>query len=203
MGSFLRPRQLISIITSDAERLANHRWATALIFALELVGCTVFPIPVAIALVALVTAAPRRWVRFALGATFGSAVGAVVLYVIGQAFFESAGRWLISTYAGEERWAKVAGWYGSEWGLLLVLFASVTTGFFRVAGLAAGLTSMNPIAFLAAVSISRCARFMAECGAIRFVGERARGWSPNYFKYVTVGTIAALATAMILVALST
>ena len=105
----------------NAERVARHRWAVAIIFVLELAGCTVFPLPVALMLVAFVTAAPQKWAKFALGATAGSLVGGIALYIAGLAFFSSIGEPLIAYYGSEARWAGVVNWFNGDWGSVRML----------------------------------------------------------------------------------
>jgi membrane protein YqaA with SNARE-associated domain len=157
---------------------------------------------VALVLVAFVTAAPQKWARFALGATVGSLIGGIALYVVGLAFFSSIGQPLIVYYGSEARWAGVVDWFNGEWGLAFVMLAGVTTGLFRVASLAAGFTGMNPLLFLGLMLLSRCARFLAECGAIRYVGDRARARSAGYLKYATAGAVVLVVATIVIVSLS-
>src|ERR1044072_4915332 len=93
-------------ILRNTERIAEHRWAEGIVFLMELVGCTIFPLPNALTMVALVTAAPRKWLRFALGAVAGDLVAGVVLYAASRLFFQSFGVQLISFYQLTEKWAS-------------------------------------------------------------------------------------------------
>jgi membrane protein YqaA with SNARE-associated domain len=195
-----RPRQWAEHIRSNAGRIANHRWALGLVFLLEFAGCTFLPLPIALLMVGLVTAAPARWLRFAFGATAGSIAGGILLYVIGRAFFHSVGEPLINFYGVESQWAGVVEWFNSEWGLAFVLLAGITTGLFRIASIGAGFTVMNPLAFFAVLSLSRAARWVAECGTIKYLGDRIKTWPRHYYKYATAG--AALLVLVTLLALS-
>ncbi|HXG93618.1 MAG TPA: hypothetical protein VNN73_14835 [Blastocatellia bacterium] len=172
---------------ANAVRVAEHPRGTRLVFLLELAGCTVAPLPNALILVGLVTAAPRKWLRFALAATVGSIVGAFALYMIGRLFFQSIGQPLIAYYGAEAQWASAGEWLNSGWGIAFVMFAAITTGLFRIASLSAGLMAMNLPLFLVALGASRCFRWTAECAAIKFVGGRIHGWPTHYFKYAAVG----------------
>src|ERR1043165_8850223 len=80
----LNPKQWAAHIRRNAKRLAGHRPASGMVFLLELVGCPVVPLPNALILVAMVTAAPRKWLRFAASATAGSMVGGVLLYGVSR-----------------------------------------------------------------------------------------------------------------------
>jgi membrane protein YqaA with SNARE-associated domain len=195
----LRPRRVVEEVCRNAERVALSRSSSVIVFLLEFVGCTFFPLPVALILVALVTAAPKKWLSFALSATAGSLAGGILFYVIGRTFFISVGEGLIAFYGAEAKWAEAVSWFNGSWGLAFVLFAGITTGLFRVATLAAGFTGMNPLLFFLLLTTSRCARFVAECGTIRYLGDRARTRSIDYLKYATAGAVVlALATVVII-----
>ena len=189
-------------ICRNAERIAQHRWAECIVFVMELVGCTIFPLPNALVMVALVTAAPRKWLRFAAGATAGDMAGGVALYAVSRLFFQSFGQPLISFYQAADRWSAVVEWFQSGWGIAFIFLACITTGLFRVASLAAGFTAMNPLLFLAVLTVSRGVRWTAECAAIKYVGERARTWPKHYYKYAAVGAGLAAFAALVAVTLA-
>jgi membrane protein YqaA with SNARE-associated domain len=172
------------------------------VFLLELVGCTIFPLPNALVMVALVTSAPRKWVRFGFSASFGSIVGGAALYMIGRLFFQSYGESLVAYYGAAEGWAGAVEWFNSGWGISFVTFACISTGLFRVASIGAGFTAMNPLLFLAILSLSRCTRWVAECGAIKYVGQRVRTWPRHYFKYAAVGAALLVFTVLIAITLA-
>lgn len=200
---FWRPREWSEKICRNAERLAEHRWAMGIVFLIELVGCTLVPLPVALIMVGMVTAAPQKWARFAVAATCGSVVGGLALYIIGLAFFSSLGAPLISFYGSEAGWAGVVEWFNGQWGVSFVFLAGATTGFFRVASLGAGFTAMDPFLFLTILCLSRCVRWFAECYAIKYVGGQIKTWPKQYFKYATVGAVLIIFAALLVVSLTT
>ena len=172
------------------------------VFVLELFGSTVVPLPNALVMVALVTAAPRKWKRFAISATLGSVAGGIALYVIGRLFFQSFGQSLITSYGATESWNGVVEWFSSGWGISFVIFASISTGLFRVASIGAGFTVMNPLLFVLILALGRCTRWVAECGAIKYVGERVQSWPRHYLKYAAVGAALLVFTVLIVVTLT-
>jgi membrane protein YqaA with SNARE-associated domain len=198
----LCPRRWAAILCRKAERMANHRSAMGFVFLLELVGSTIIPLPNALVMVALVTSAPRKWVRFGLSATFGSIAGGIALYIIGRLFFQSYGESLVAYYGATEGWAGAVEWFNSGWGISFVIFACLSTGLFRVASIGAGFTAMNPLLFLVILSVSRSTRWVAECGAIKYMGERVRTWPRHYFKYAAVGAALLAFTVLIVVSLT-
>lgn len=180
-------RRWADYVRRNAEQIAEHRSASTIVFLLEVFGCTIVPLPNSLILVGLVTAAPRKWLRFALSATAGSMVGGVFLYAISRLLFESWGQRLLALWGASERWNDVVQWFQGGWGIGIVFFAAMTTGFFRLGSLAAGFTAMNPLAFIVVLTASRAVRWTSECAAIKFVGDRVRAWPMHYFKYAAVG----------------
>jgi membrane protein YqaA with SNARE-associated domain len=198
----LSPRRWADKLCRKAERIANHRSAMGFVFLLELVGSTIIPLPNALVMVALVTSAPRKWVRFSLSATLGSIFGGIALYIVGHMFFQSYGESLLAYYGANEGWSNAVEWFNSGWGISFVIFACISTGLFRVASVGAGFTAMNPLLFLLILSLSRSTRWTAECGAIKYVGERVRTWPRHYFKYAAVGAALLVFTVLIVVSLA-
>jgi membrane protein YqaA with SNARE-associated domain len=176
----------------NAQRIAAHPRAEGIVFLLEFAGITIFPIPVALLLVALVPAAPRKWLRFALSATGGSLLGSFMLYLIGNLFFQSVGERLISFYGAQEAWMNITDKFDSHLGITFILLAGLTTGLMRIASLGAGFTAMNPLLFILLLAISRSVRFIAECASIKFVGERVQSCPTSYYKYAAIGAGAVL-----------
>jgi membrane protein YqaA with SNARE-associated domain len=197
-----RPKQWAEWLRQNAGRLAAHPRAIGIVFLIELVGCTFLPLPVALIMLGLVMAAPQKWLRFALGASLGSLVGGLLLYIIGYGFFYSFGQRLISFYGADARWASVVGWFEGEWGIAFVVLAGMTTGLFRIASIGAGFAGMNPLVFLGVLAVSRSARWVAECGAMRMVGERVMKWPRSYFKYITAGVVLIVLAALLVLSLS-
>jgi membrane protein YqaA with SNARE-associated domain len=190
---------LVDLACANAVRVAEHRWVMGIVFLLEMFGCTIVPIPNALIMVGLVTAAPRKWLKFALSATFGSMAGGFALYLIGRLFFQSVGQPLIAYYGADAHWATIGEWFNSGWGIGFVMFASITTGLFRIASLGAGFTMMDPTVFIVALAVGRCFRWTAECAAIKYVGERIHTWPKHYFKYAAAGAALVVIAAIVIV----
>jgi membrane protein YqaA with SNARE-associated domain len=183
----INPKRWAEYTRRNATRVAERCSASSCVFLLELIGCTVVPLPNSLILVAMVTAAPRKWLRFAMSATAGSLTGGVLLYGVSRLLFESTGERLIAFYGASERWNDVVLWVQSGWGIGIIFVAAMTTGFFRLASLAAGFTAMHPLAFIVVLAASRAVRWTSECAAIKYVGDRMRTWPAHYFKYAAVG----------------
>ena len=182
----LNPKPWAEYIRRNAGRIAEHRSASSCVYLLEVIGCTVVPLPNALILLTLVTAAPRKWLRFALSATAGSLTGGILLYAVSRLLFESLGQRLIAYYGATARWQEVVVWVQSGWGLGIIFVAAMVTGLFRLSSLAAGFTAMNPLAFAIVLTASRGVRWTGECAAVKFVGDRLRTWPKHYFKYAAL-----------------
>lgn len=189
-------------IKPNAERLAEHPRAEGIVALLEFAGLTLLPIPVALLLVALVTAAPRKWFRFAVSATLGSISGSMILYVIGYAFFHSIGEPLISLYGAQESWSGMVERFDSYFGIGFILLAAMTTPLLRIASVGAGLTAMNPLLFIGLIIISRSLRFIAECAAIKYLGERVKSWPKHYYKFASIVIAGVILIAMVVITLT-
>lgn len=185
-------------ILENSERVAEHRSAPAVVTLIELAGTTIAPLPIALILMAMVTAAPRKWLRFTLGATAGSFLSGLSLYVIGWAFFHSLGQWLVSYYGSVERWAGVVEWFNSGWGIAFVAFACLSTGLFRVAGLGAGFTGMNFPVFILALVLCRGARWFITCAVVSRIGDRIRAIPSTYFKYATLAAVLVVVATLLM-----
>lgn len=192
------PRGWADRILDNSERVAEHRSAPGIVTLLELAGTTIVPLPIALMLMALVTAAPRKWFKFTLGATAGSFLGGLALYVIGWGFFQSFGQWLIGYYSSQERWAGVVEWFNSEWGIAFVAFACLSTGLFRVAGLGAGFTGINFPAFILALVLCRGTRWLITCMVVSKIGDRIRLLPSTYFKYATVAAFLVIVATLLI-----
>ncbi|MEW6128418.1 MAG: hypothetical protein AB1757_15370 [Acidobacteriota bacterium] len=184
---YWRSRWWAETLKPKAQQIAAHPRAEGFVFFLELAGITLFPIPVALILVALVTAAPRKWFRFALSASVGSIIGSIILYLIGSLFFQSIGEKLIHLYGASEKWMSLTDKFDGHFGITFILVAGMTTGFMRIACIAAGFSGLNPILFIMLLAISRSVRFVAECGSIKYVGDRVQTFPKHYYKYGVIG----------------
>lgn len=196
VSRYWKPRWWRETLIPKAQEVAAQPRASIIVCLLELAGLTIFPIPVALILVAFVTAAPRKWLPFALSATTGSIIGSMVLYLVGYAFFHSIGERLIAFYGMQERWSDIVEKFDGNFGITLILIAGMTTGLVRLASLAAGFTVFNPLFFLLLMAASRVVRFVAECAAIKFVGERALAMPRRSYKYVALAVGSAILIAL-------
>lgn len=195
---FWNSKQWASRITENAESIAEHRWSLAIVAAIEFIGCTLVPLPMALIIFSLVVAAPIKWKRFAVSATAGSTIAGMLLYFVGRLFFGSFGAKLVHFYGIESQWATVVDKFNGGLGISLIALAAATTGLFRVSTLGAGFTGMHPLTFLSALLITQSARWGVECFAVRCFGDRIKQIPAAYVKYAAVGAFVVLAVVFLI-----
>ena len=183
-------------IKPTAQRIANQPRAEGLLCLTEFSALLLLPIPVVLILVALVTAAPQKWWRFALAAATGSTLAALLLFFIGRSFFTSLGERIISFYSLESGWTQVLGQFDGSAGISIVLFAGLTTGLTRIVCLAAGFSEMSPALFVGLMIVSRTTRFLTEGALIKYFGEKAIRFPNSVSRYMPLTFLILLLLAM-------
>lgn len=185
-------------VKPTAERLANKPRAEVFLFFLEIAASTLLPIPGSVVLLALITAAPHKWWRFALSSSAGVSTAALILYFVGRLFFDSVGVKLLAFYDLQSKWEDVATQFSGYAGVSLVLLAGLTTGITRFVCLGAGFAGMNPVLFLILLSASRGSRVFAQSALIKYLREKFQTFPKRYFRYATLALCLVFLVAMIL-----
>lgn len=130
-----------------------------------------FPIPPDPLLIALVTAKPSRWFRFALITTIASILGGIFGYLIGWVLFESVGTWILNTYHLQEAYVSL-GMRFEDNALIAVFTAAMTPIPYKLITITAGAFQINFLAFIAASVVGRSFRFFLEAWAMHHFGRR-------------------------------
>lgn len=117
-----------------------------------------FPIPPDPLLIAMSTASPKRWIRFALICTTASVAGALFGYFIGVALFESVGEWVLNTYHLHEAFNSLEQSYKDN-AVLAVFAAAFTPIPFKVITISAGAFHIGILPLVGASIIGRGGRF--------------------------------------------
>ena len=153
---------------------AESTQAMAALFLIALAESSVFPIPPDVLLIAIVAARPGSWLRAAATCTAGSAIGAVIGYVIGTGFMAAVGQPIVDLYGAQASWDRVVQLYTGTWGLWFLAGAAFTPIPFKVATIAAGATAMPFIPFVAVSTIGRAGRFVLVAAILRVFGVEVR-----------------------------
>ena len=174
-------RRLYDWVVSLSER-PN---AVPSLFVLAFAEASFFPIPPDILLIALAIGAPKRSLWFATICTLGSALGALLGYLLGLQFYELIGQQIVEFYAAGEQFQRVQALF-QQWDVLAIAVAGFTPIPFKVFTISAGVFELNLITFGVAVVLSRGARFFLLGGLIWRFGPGIRDFVDRYFNLLTI-----------------
>jgi membrane protein YqaA with SNARE-associated domain len=166
---------------------------------LAFTGSAIVPLLLEPPLVVLTNGVPRLWRRFALLFAFGSIVGGVFTYVVGYAFIETVGQFVIKAWAAEGMWEHFLALARSRWGFAMVAAISLGPGPYKIITMAAGAAAMPFPAFLAILAVGRCARFLAVSWLAKVFGPRVSQWLGARADTAHYVAIIVLAVAAVLV----
>jgi membrane protein YqaA with SNARE-associated domain len=147
------------------------------LFALFLIAfaeSSFFPVPPDVLLIAIVAAAPARWLTAAGLCTAGSVSGALLGYAIGFGFMATLGQAIVDFYQAQRHWDRVVELYNGPWGVWFLAAAAFTPIPYKVATIAAGATHMAVGPFVLVSSLGRGARFFIVAATLRVFGARVR-----------------------------
>ncbi len=187
-------RRLYDWVVSLSERPK----AALSLFVLAFAEASFFPIPPDILLIALAIGAPRRALWFATICTLGSALGALLGYLLGLQFYELIGQQLVEFYAAGEQYQRVQALY-QEWDVLAIAVAGFTPIPFKVFTISAGVFELNLLTFGVAVVLSRGARFFLLGVLIWRFGSGIREFVDRYFNLLTILFIILLVGGLLIV----
>ena len=162
------------------------------LFLIAVAESSFFPIPPDVLLIAIVAAAPARWLRAAGLCTVGSVMGALIGYAIGYGFMATAGQPIVDFYHAQNHWGRVVELYNGTWGVWFLAGAAFTPIPYKVATIAAGATHMPFAPFVLVSALGRGARFFVVAAILRVFGAPVRRTLERHFD------LAALAFLMLL-----
>ena len=152
--------------------MANHRHAPWALAGVSFVESSFFPVPPDVLLAPMVLSDKARAWRHALVCTLASVAGAVLGYLIGRFLFALIGMPIFETYGAMDAFDKFTGFY-ADWGVWIVLISAVSFVPFKVATIASGVVTMEPVSFIIACLVGRGIRFYGVTGVLLF---DLRGW---------------------------
>jgi membrane protein YqaA with SNARE-associated domain len=181
-GGFLAgPRRWLRGLYDWTMHWADTPWALSALFVIALAESSFFPIPPDVLLIAIVAANPARWLIAAVLCTAGSVVGALLGYVIGQAFMATVGQPIVDFYGAQAAWDQVVAWYRGTWGVWFLAGAAFTPIPYKVATIAAGATGMPLVPFVLVSAIGRAGRFFLVAALLRLFGAPIRTFLEKHF----------------------
>ena len=166
----------------------HAQWA---LFWIAFAESSFFPIPPDILLIAMAVSVPAKALRYALICSVGSVLGGLFGYLIGWAFFESAGQPILEFYGAMGHYARVQQLYEQHafWSILAAAFTPIP---YKVFTIAAGAFEI-PLTTLASASIlGRSGRFFLVAGLFYIFGAPIKKFIDKYFEILTVVFLALL-----------
>jgi membrane protein YqaA with SNARE-associated domain len=167
---------------------AHSKYALLALFTLAFIEASFFPIPPDVLLIALAVGAVRKSFWFALIATVGSVLGAILGYYIGLALYDTIGIAIIELLHYQEQFALVGQYYTNN-AFISILGAAFTPIPFKVFTIAAGVWKINLTTLLTASIIGRGIRFFAIATMIYFFGARIKTFIDKYFNILSIAAL--------------
>lgn len=167
------------------------------LFGVAFIESSFFPIPPDVLLIAMVVAEKKKWLRYAAICTIGSVCGALFGYLIGWGLYESAGKFIVSTYKLEAI-VELIGKKYAENAFFTIFTAAFTPIPYKAITITAGLFKISLTVFIAASVIGRAGRFFLVAGALRLFGERIEKSIEKYFDILSIIFVALLIVGFLL-----
>jgi membrane protein YqaA with SNARE-associated domain len=165
---------------------AETPWSMAALLLIAFAESSFFPIPPDVLLIAIVAAAPGKWLRAAGLCTLGSVTGAVLGYAIGSAFMATLGQPIVDFYHAQQYWDQVVALYNGVWGVWFLAGAAFTPIPYKVATIAAGATHMPFAPFVLVSALGRGARFFLVALILRVFGPPVRRTLERHFDLAAI-----------------
>lgn len=157
-------------------------WA---LFFIAFAESSFFPIPPDVLLIAMVLGNSRRWLRGAAICTIGSVSGALLGYLIGWTFYETAGKAVVEFYNLQAGMEMIGNKYADN-AFLTVLTAAFTPVPFKVITIGAGLFKIPLGVLILASTLGRAGRFFLVAGLLRLYGPMITKTLEKYFNLFTL-----------------
>ncbi len=190
----LRPlRRLYEWVLSWAET----RHAGKAMAALGFSEAIFFPVPADLLLVVLCLGKPKRSFRWAAICTVSSIVGGVVAWGLGMGLGRPAVEAVMGSLGRAELVAEAEALF-ERWGFLAVGASALTPIPYMVFSWVAGTLRLPWWQFVLASVLFRPLRFFAVASLAWRFGERAKRFIDKYFNLVTLGVMALVVLAVVL-----
>ncbi len=180
------PRRFLRRLYDWTMHWAETPQSMAALFLIAFAESSFFPVPPDVLLIAIVAAAPGKWLRAAGLCTLGSASGAMLGYAIGSAFMATLGQPIVDFYHAKHYWDRVVELYNGVWGVWFLAVAAFTPVPYKVATIAAGATHMPFAPFLLVSALGRGARFFLVAAILRIFGAPVRRTLETHFDLAAI-----------------
>lgn len=149
-------QRLVTKITDYANKPA----APAVLFGVSVTESVFFPIPPDVMLIPMCIGRRASWLNYAALTTFGSIIGAIIGFFIGQYAFVKIGVPILESLAVMDHYYTFESYY-AVYGAALLLLAGVTPIPFKVFTISSGALGMQLAPFILYCLLGRSIRFIA------------------------------------------
>ena len=156
-----------------------------------------FPIPPDPLLIAIVTARPKKWLRFATITTVASVLGGILGYIIGAAAI-SAVMPIIIQVGYEDAYKSAVEWF-ANYGAFAVVVAGFTPIPYKIFTIAGGAAGMSIPLFLIGSIIGRGGRFYLVAFLMQHFGGRYKDKIEKYIDVLGIAFVLLLVLGFVLI----
>jgi len=177
-------RRLYDWTLALAGRPNSERWLWFVSFA----DSSFFPLPPDLLLAPMCLARPDRALRYALGCTITSVLGALLGYAIGAFLYDIVGVPLLHLYGYEAKFSEFAADIAKDGFLWMLAFASLPIPY-KVATIAAGSIHLDLVTVIVASLLGRGGRFFLVAWLIQRFGIEAQRLIDNHFEKLSLAFV--------------
>lgn len=152
---------------------SKHKGAERTLFAIAFAESSFFPLPPDLMQIPMTLARPHDWMRLAAITTAGSVLGGLLGYAIGLLLLDTLGMWVINLYGLQEQMHQFQAAF-NQYGVEIIFLKGLTPIPFKLITIASGMAQFSLLAFIAATTITRGARYFLLGWILHFSGERGR-----------------------------
>ena len=156
-----------------------------------------FPIPPDPLLIAIVTARPKKWLRFATITTVASVLGGILGYIIGAAAI-SAVMPIIIQVGYEDAYKSAVEWF-ANYGAFAVVVAGFTPIPYKIFTIAGGAAGMSIPLFLIGSIIGRGGRFYLVAFLMQHFGRKYKDKIEKYIDVLGIAFVLLLVLGFVLI----
>ena len=156
-----------------------------------------FPIPPDPLLIAIVTARPKKWLRFATITTVASVLGGILGYIIGAAAI-SAVMPIIIQVGYEDAYKSAVEWF-ANYGAFAVVVAGFTPIPYKIFTIAGGAAGMSIPLFLIGSIIGRGGRVYRVAFLMQHFGRRYKDKIEKYIDVLGIAFVLLLVLGFVLI----
>ncbi len=165
------------------------------LFIISFIESIFSPILPDLLLVPMALSAPEKAIYYSIIATFGSVVGGIVGYFVGNKY----GILAVKKYVPNKYVEKISGWleqYGG-WAIFIAALAPIP---YKFVSISSGVFRINMVVFLVASVVGRGKRFLLEGILIFYYGPQAIELIKTYSNIFMIGIIVYIALLVVGVA---